>query len=99
MEEFGIDVNRIVLMGMNMGGFLAARAATFDQRVSAYILNDGVYDGYDGITSSFPESLSTALEEGNSEFVNSTITDLMEADPNARFNMKHGMWGPIHLMI
>jgi len=98
-EEFGIDVNRIVLMGMNMGGFLAARAATFDQRISAYILNDGVYDGYDGITSSFPESLSTALEEGNSEFVNSTITDLMEADPNARFNMKHGIWGPIHLMI
>jgi len=27
-------------MGMNMGGFLAARAATFDQRNSAYILND-----------------------------------------------------------
>jgi pimeloyl-ACP methyl ester carboxylesterase len=91
-EEFGIDVNRIALMGMSMGGYLAARAAAFDQRISACILNDGVYDGYDGITSSFPEPLSTALEEGNSEFVNSTIIDLMESDPNARFNMKHGMW-------
>lgn len=75
-----------------MGGYLAARAAAFDNRISACILNDGVYDGYDAITSSFPESLLTALEEGNSEFVNSTLTDLMESDPNARFNMKHGMW-------
>lgn len=91
-DELGIDVNRIALMGISMGGYLAARAAAFDHRVSACILNDGVYDGYDAITSSFPESLITALEEGNSELVNSTITDLMESDPNARFNMKHGMW-------
>ena len=26
-EEFGIDVNRIALMGMSLGGYLAARAA------------------------------------------------------------------------
>jgi pimeloyl-ACP methyl ester carboxylesterase len=91
-EEFGIDVKHIALMGMSMGGYLAARAAAFDQRISACILNDGVYDGYDAITSSFPEPLLTALEEGNSELVNSTLTDLMESDSNARFNMKHGMW-------
>lgn len=91
-EEFGIDVNCIALMGMSMGGYLAARAAAFDHRISACVLNDGVYDGYDAITSAFPESLVTALEEGNSEFVDSTITDLIESDPNARFNMKHGMW-------
>ncbi|MGB7633830.1 MAG: alpha/beta fold hydrolase [Nitrososphaeraceae archaeon] len=91
-EEFGIDVNRIALMGMSMGGYLAARAAAFDNRISACILNDGVYDGYDAIISAFPESLLTALEEGNSEFVNSTLTELMESDPNAKFNMIHGMW-------
>ncbi len=91
-EEFGIDVNRIALMGISMGGYLAARAAAFDHRISACILNDGVYDGYDAIASSFPESLLTAFEEGNSEFVNSAIADLMESDPNSRFNMKHGMW-------
>ena len=91
-EEFGIDVNRIALMGMSMGGYLAARAAAFDNRIFACILNDGVYDGYDAITVAFPQSLLTALEEGNSEFVDSTITDLMESDSNARFNMMHGMW-------
>ncbi|MGA6991461.1 MAG: alpha/beta fold hydrolase [Nitrososphaeraceae archaeon] len=91
-EEFGIDVNRIALMGISMGGYLAARATAFDHRISACILNDGVYDGYDAIASSFPKSLLTAFEEGNSEFVNSAIADLMESDPNFRFNMKHGMW-------
>jgi pimeloyl-ACP methyl ester carboxylesterase len=83
-KEFGIDVNRIALMGISMGGYLAARAAAFDNRISACILNDGVYDGYEAITSTFPESLLTALEEGNSELVNSTLTELMESDPNAR---------------
>ena len=91
-EELGIDVNRIALMGMSLGGYLAARAGAFDHRISACVLNDGVYDGYDAMTSSFPEPLLAALDEGNSEFVNSTMTELMKSDPNARFNMKHGMW-------
>jgi pimeloyl-ACP methyl ester carboxylesterase len=79
-------------MGISMGGYLAARAAAFDHRISACILYNGVYDGYDAITSAFPKSLLNALGEGNSKFVNSTIADLMKSDPNTRFNMKHGMW-------
>ena len=90
--EFGIDMKRIALMGISMGGYLAARAAAFDDRISACILYNGVYDGYDAITSTFPKSLLNALNEGDSQFVNSTITDLMESDPNTRFNIKHGMW-------
>jgi hypothetical protein len=53
---------------------------------------NGIYDGYDAITSAFPESLLNALNEGDSQYVNSTITDLMKSDPNTRFNIKHGMW-------
>lgn len=90
--ELGIDVERIALMGISMGGYLAARAAAFDNRISACILYNGVYDGYDAITSAFPESLLNSLKEGDSQYVNSTITDLMESDPNTRFNIKHGMW-------
>jgi dipeptidyl aminopeptidase/acylaminoacyl peptidase len=33
-------------MGISMGGYLAARAAAFEHRISACILNDGVYDMY-----------------------------------------------------
>ena len=91
-EEFGIDGSRIALMGISMGGYLAARAAAFDHRISACILYNGVYDGYDAITSALPKPLLNALWEGNSKFVNSAIIDLMTSDPNTKFNVKHGMW-------
>ena len=87
-----IDLRRIALMGISMGGYLAARAAAFEYRIAACILNDGVYDGYDAIASSFPKSLLTAIDNGNSETVNIVLDILMESDPNIRFNMKHGMW-------
>ncbi|MFL6326832.1 MAG: alpha/beta hydrolase family protein [Nitrososphaeraceae archaeon] len=53
-----IDPNRIALMGMSMGGYLAARAAAFEHRLSACILNDGVYDGYDGFVSGFSQIIA-----------------------------------------
>jgi len=86
-----IDPNRIALMGISMGGYLAARAVAFEHRIAACILYNGVYDGYDAIASSFPKSLLTAIENGNSEVVNTVLDILMESDPNIRFNMKHGM--------
>ena len=91
-DEFAIDTKRIALMGISMGGYLAARAAAFDNRISACILYNGVYDGYDATASSFPKPLLTAIDKSDSEYVNRTIKNLMESDPNIRFNIKHGMW-------
>src|SRR5919198_2183536 len=87
-----IDPKRIALMGISMGGYLAARAAAFEHRIAACILYDGVYDGYDAFASSFPKSLLTAIENGDSKVVNVVLGILMESDPNIRFNIKHGMW-------
>lgn len=87
-----IDPNKIALMGISMGGYLAARAAAFENRISACILYNGVYDGYDAFASGFPQSLRTAVENGNTNAVNTVIDILSEIDANLRFNMKHGMW-------
>jgi pimeloyl-ACP methyl ester carboxylesterase len=86
------DLNRLALMGISMGGYLAAMAAAFEHRISACILNDGVYDGYDAVASSFPKSLLTAIENGDSKAVNVVLGIMMESDPNIRFNIEHGMW-------
>ena len=86
------DLNRLALMGISMGGYLAARAAAFEHRIAACILNDGVYDGYDAVASSFPKSLLTAIENGDSKAVNMVLGIMMESDPNIRFNIQHGMW-------
>ena len=91
-DDFAIDTKRIALMGISMGGYLAARAAAFDNRISACILYNGVYDGYDATASSFPQPLLTAINKSDSEYVNITIKNLMVSDPNIRFNIKHGMW-------
>ncbi|HYF99661.1 MAG TPA: alpha/beta fold hydrolase [Candidatus Saccharimonadales bacterium] len=91
-SQYNIDPKRIALMGISMGGYLAARAIAFEPRISACVLYNGVYDGYDSIRSGFPPELSKAVEQGDAEFVNSYLTRLMETDPNIKFNMKHGMY-------
>jgi dienelactone hydrolase len=40
----GVDPDRIALLGMSMGGYLAPRAAAFEQRIAACIAYDGVHD-------------------------------------------------------
>jgi pimeloyl-ACP methyl ester carboxylesterase len=87
-----IDSKQIALMGISMGGYLAARAAAFEHRISACILYNGVYDGYESFAASFPESLRLAVENGNIEVVNTVVGILSDLDANVRFNLKHGMW-------
>ncbi|BBX64644.1 hypothetical dipeptidyl aminopeptidase/ acylaminoacyl-peptidase related protein [Mycobacterium saskatchewanense] len=40
----GVDTERIALLGMSMGGYLAPRAAAFDTRIAACIAYDGVFN-------------------------------------------------------
>ena len=75
-----------------MGGYLAARAAAFEDRIAACVLYNGVYDGYDAFASGFPQSLRIAVENGNANVVNTVIDILSDIDANMRFNIKHGMW-------
>jgi pimeloyl-ACP methyl ester carboxylesterase len=91
-SQYKIDPERIALMGISMGGYLAARAIAYEPRISACVLYNGVYDGYDSIQSGFPSELLGAVEKGDSEFVNSYLNRLIETDPNIKFNMKHGMY-------
>jgi pimeloyl-ACP methyl ester carboxylesterase len=87
-----VDPKHIALMGISMGGYLAARAAAFEQRIAACILYNGVFDGYDALASTISKSLLTAIENGNREIVNTIFHILVDSDPNIRFNMTHGMW-------
>ena len=40
----GVDPERIALLGMSMGGYLAPRAAAFEHRIAACIAYDGVFN-------------------------------------------------------
>jgi pimeloyl-ACP methyl ester carboxylesterase len=85
------DLNRLALMGISMGGYLAARAAAFEHRIAACILDDGVYDIYEN----FMEKLGTlgnAVAQGNATVVNTAIETSMYFDTGIRWIMSHGMW-------
>ena len=91
-EKYDVDAERIALMGISMGGYLAARAAAFEHRLSACILYNGVYDGKEALESSFPPPLLKSIQNGDEHVVNKVIEILMETDSNIKFNIKHGMW-------
>lgn len=40
----GVDARRMALLGMSMGGYLAPRAAAFDNRIAACVAYDGVFN-------------------------------------------------------
>jgi pimeloyl-ACP methyl ester carboxylesterase len=42
-----VDSSHLTLLGVSYGGYFAARAAAFDQRLAALIVVDGLYDLYD----------------------------------------------------
>lgn len=41
-----VDANKVALMGLSMGGFLAPRAAAFEHRLAACVANPGQFDLY-----------------------------------------------------
>ena len=60
-----VDVRKIGLVGLSMGGYLAARAAAFEPRLAAVMCIDGVYDVADAFLSD-PE-LREVFKTGNKQ--------------------------------
>lgn len=65
-------LDRVILIGISLGGYLAARAAAYEKRISQVVLYDIVYDFYQAFLSKFPrhfqESLVNAMVSEESPF-------------------------------
>jgi pimeloyl-ACP methyl ester carboxylesterase len=92
----GVDPEKIALMGISLGGYLAPRAAAFEKRLSALIANDGVYDY--GATNLGPvppgqravvEAAARAKE--SAEF-DRKLEEVMKTSPTAAWALTHGMF-------
>jgi alpha-beta hydrolase superfamily lysophospholipase len=59
----GVDPSRIALAGYSFGGYLAPRAAAFEQRLAACIANGGVYDFFQGTVLRNKPASSWLLQE------------------------------------
>ncbi|MEU9468652.1 alpha/beta fold hydrolase [Streptomyces avermitilis] len=77
-----VDAERLVLIGMSLGGYLAARAAAFEHRLAATVLYDGVYDLHEVMAAT--ASRAAAMPGG--------MEALMAQNTMARWLVRNGRW-------
>jgi pimeloyl-ACP methyl ester carboxylesterase len=83
---------RIALFGYSMGGYLVARAAAFDDRVAALILDDGIYDFHAAMAGALPPFLSQWIDDGNDDVATPVLSLLMSVNTQVRWALRNGMW-------
>ena len=71
-----IEANRIAGFGYSLGGYLLARAAAFEHRLAALILDDGVHDLASGFADNLPPFVMKWVDEGHDEFAGHILSVL-----------------------
>ena len=89
-----VDPDRIALMGLSMGGYLAPRAATREHRISACIANGGILDLFEAFAlkgGMGPDRLLEILERWPDRF-NSKMEKMGRKDLFLHWSTNHGQW-------
>jgi pimeloyl-ACP methyl ester carboxylesterase len=60
-----VDPDRIALIGLSFGGYLAPRAATAERRLAACVSDCGPYDLFDAVARRLPGFLARQLPDGS----------------------------------
>ena len=104
-----IDPERIVLMGISMGGALAPRAVAFEKRIKICIANPGVLNWGQVVTDYLaavsPEmAAATANVETDPDTFNTLIAEMSKVAPQLEWAItdemwKHGSKSPAELVI
>jgi pimeloyl-ACP methyl ester carboxylesterase len=90
-----VDHDRLTLVGISMGGYLAARAAAFEPRIKALIVNGGVYDVYAGYAANLGPELNEILDSGDQEQFDKIALGLLDdihIPTTLRWGLGHGLW-------
>jgi len=86
-----VDKDKIALMGISMGGYLAARAAAFETRIKACVVNGGIFDFSESIYKGFPPELVTLLRTNPKKF-DSELEEAMKQDTEVKWFFDNGIW-------
>ncbi|HDR9881370.1 TPA: alpha/beta hydrolase [Burkholderia cenocepacia] len=87
-----IASDKIVLFGYSLGGYLVARAAAFDTRPAAIILDDGILDFHAACEQMLPPFLLEWIHANNDASANAVLQMLMSIKTAARWGVRNGMW-------
>lgn len=87
-----IDGESLVLFGYSLGGYLVARAAAFEHRIAALVLDDGIYDFNAVVTKVAPPWLVSWVKEGRDEDSEPVLRLLMDGRSQVRWLFQNGIW-------
>ena len=86
-----VDPAAISLFGYSLGGYLVARAAAFEPRVAAIVLDDGVYDFHGAFDESLPPFLARWIDAHDAA-AEPVVALLASVDTQVRWALRNGMW-------
>ncbi|PHH92700.1 hypothetical protein CDD83_5937 [Cordyceps sp. RAO-2017] len=87
-----VDKERLVIMGVSMGGYLVARAAAFEHRAAAVVVNDGVYDFGSAFRKENPAIGKFLIKHGWDGVMNALIRLYMRWDTGFKWGVLNGKW-------
>lgn len=94
-QQDAVNCDRLVLFGYSLGGYLAARAAAFEPRLSAVVLDGGIFDVYEVYTASLPSEAHSLLEANNRTAFDAYMSAVLaspEAPSSVRWALEQGLW-------
>ncbi len=87
-----VDGDNLALMGMSMGGYFAASAAAFEQRLRATILFNGIYSFYDSMRGQMPKEAIAALDAGEAIKCEEITCKRMQNETNLRWTVTKSVY-------
>ncbi|MCL7377052.1 alpha/beta fold hydrolase [Streptomyces sp. 35G-GA-8] len=87
-----VDTSRIVLFGYSLGGYLVARAAAFEHRVAALILDDGIHDFHQAFAGVLPPALAGWIDEERDDVADPVLHLLTRTSTQIRWALRNGAW-------
>jgi hypothetical protein len=93
LNQSVVDPDRIALMGISFGGYLAPRAVAFEHRIKACIANGGVYDFNASILQRISPDIEQILsDENKSKILDQEIRQAMNQSVEIGWAIGHGMY-------
>jgi alpha-beta hydrolase superfamily lysophospholipase len=91
VKKSEVDKNRIALIGLSFGGYLAPRAVSKENRIKACIANGGIFDMGLSFTSRMPKSLVDMAYSDPAKF-NAMVNAYTSGNTTMKWGINHALW-------
>ncbi len=94
LSRSDVDGSKLALIGMSLGGYLAARTVAFEHRFSACVFFDAVYDFHASLHNLLPADAIAAWQAGEAQRCQQIVEAAM-AEPHStplRWVVEQGTW-------